>query len=116
MTHIITRDERLWAAFSHLSALAIFFIPFGNILGPLVIWLLKRDDSEFIGDQAKEALNFQISLTIYTLVATILIIFLIGIPLLLLIVIGGFFTTIIAAIRANDGIVYRYPLSMKIIP
>ena len=100
---------------AHLSAFAGHFIPFGHIFGPLVIWLVKRDSSEFVGDQAKEALNAQISVTIYAAVAAVLILVVIGLPLLFLLWLIDIILVIIAAVTANDGRRYRYPLILRLI-
>lgn len=100
----------------HLSAFAIFVFPFfGNVLGPLVFWLIKRDESTFVDDHGKESLNFQISITIYFLASIFLSLFLIGIPLLL--AIGVFFIVmvIIAGVKASNGEKYRYPLCIRLI-
>ena len=75
------KEERLWAMTAHLSAFVGYFFPFGNILGPLVVWIAKRDTSEFVEDQARESLNAQISVTIYLAVAAVLFLIIIGIPI-----------------------------------
>lgn len=111
----IPKTERTWAMAAHLSTLCgLIGIPFGNIIAPLVIWLIKKEEMPFVDDQAKEALNFQISVSIYAIVAspTILIF---GIGFLLLGAIGVFWLicVIIAAIKANDGEQYRYPLCIR---
>src|SRR5262245_54589856 len=68
-----SKDERTWAMASHLSTLAGYLVvPFGNIIAPLVIWLIKKDTMPFVDDQAKEALNFQITLSIVAVVGIIL--------------------------------------------
>lgn len=99
----------------HLSALAGFIIPLGNIIGPLVIWMLKKDDYPIVDDQGKESLNFQISMTIYIIVSIVLIIVLIGIALLILLGIFELIVIIIASIKANEGVKYRYPLTIRFI-
>ncbi len=111
----VRRDENMWAMLCHISAFTVFFIPFGNIISPLVIWLIKKDELPFVDDQGKEALNFQITLTIYVIAASILSIVLVGIPLLIGFLIFGFVVTIIAAIKANDGEQYRYPMTIRFI-
>jgi uncharacterized Tic20 family protein len=125
----VTKDERNWAMFAHLSALAaglisgILHVPFFAFLAPLIIWLIKKDESAFIADQAKEALNFTISLGILffgmfiiglVLVWTIVVPFImyfagiaLGIVALVLIV--------IAAIKASEGKWYRYPFTLRLI-
>jgi len=110
------REERMWAMFCHLSALALYIFPFfGNIIGPLIIWLIKKDQYPLVNDQGKESLNFQISLTIYAFVAFILAFVLIGLPVLLAIPIFQVVMIIIAAIQANEGKAYRYPLTIRFI-
>ena len=110
-----SKDERTWAMLSHFSALCMFIFPFGNILAPLIIWLIKKEEMSFVEDQAKEVLNFQISMTIYLLISVILCFILIGIPIVIGLVIFCFFITIIAAISANDGKAYRYPINLRLI-
>jgi uncharacterized Tic20 family protein len=109
------KDENMWAMFCHLAALIGFVIPFGNIAGPLVIWVLKKDEYPLVNENGKESLNFQISMTIYFIAAFILIILVVGIPLLIAL---GFFELIaivIAAIKANEGVTFRYPLTIRFI-
>ena len=110
-----TKDERTWAMLSHFSSLCMFIFPFGNILAPLIIWLIKKDEMPFVEDQAKEVLNFQISMTIYFIGSIILIIVLIGIPILIVLGIFNVIITIIAGIKANDGKSYRYPINLRLI-
>ena len=100
---------------AHLSALSGFVIPFGNIIGPLLIWLVKRDEMSFVADQGKEALNFNISMTIYLLVSGVLIFVLIGIPLIIVLAIAWLVLSILAAVKANEGVVYRYPLTLRLV-
>jgi uncharacterized Tic20 family protein len=110
-----TKDERTWAMLCHLSTLAGFVIPFGNIVGPLVMWTIKKDEFPLVEDQGKEALNFQISMTIYIIAAVILIFLLVGIPLLIGLGLFDLIVTVIAAINANDGVKYRYPLCIRFV-
>ena len=110
-----TKDERTWAMLCHFSAFVGFIFPFGNILAPLIIWLIKKEEMAFVGDQAKEVLNFQISMTIYFISSVILIFLLVGIPLVIGLGIFDFIITIIAAINANDGNLYRYPINLRLI-
>jgi len=99
----------------HLLAFAGLVIPLGSIVGPLVVWLLKREDHPFIDDQGRESLNFQISMLIYTIVAAILVFVLIGVLLLLALFVFWFVMVIIASINANSGVAYRYPLNLRLI-
>lgn len=109
------KEERNWGMGCHLAALAGFVIPFGNIIGPLIIWLIKRDESDFVNDQGKESLNFQITITILVIIAAILIIVLIGIALLILIGIFSLVMIVLAAVKASEGERYRYPFNIRII-
>lgn len=110
-----SKDERMWAMIAHISAVAGFVFPFGNIIAPLLIWILKKEDFPFVDDQGKEALNFQISITIYILISLVLVFVLIGIPILIIIGIFALIMTIIGAINAYDGKEYRYPLTIRVI-
>lgn len=110
------RNERTPALFIHLSAFAVFLsIPFGNIIGPLVLWLIFRDKSEFLDNTGKEAVNFQISMTIYFVISGILIFILVGILLLLVAIILWFVFVIIATVHANNGERYYYPFTIHFI-
>ncbi|QGG47232.1 DUF4870 domain-containing protein [Heliorestis convoluta] len=111
-----SKDERMWAMLCHISSFLGYLLPLvGQIVPPLIIWLLKRESMPFVDDQGKEALNFQISLLLYTFIAGILVVIAIGIPFLIIIPIAHFILTIIAAIRSNEGIRYRYPLTIRLI-
>ena len=109
------KDETMWAMLCHISTFCVFIIPFGNIVGPLVIWLIKRDEFPLVEDQGKEALNFQITMTIYYIASAILIFVVIGIPLLIGLAIFDFIVTILAAIKASEGEKYRYPMNIRFI-
>lgn len=108
-------EERQWAMFAHLAALAGFVIPFGNLIGPLIVWQIRKDSMPFVDDQGKEALNFQITVTLAALVCLVLFLVLIGMLLLPLLGLAALVFTVIAAIKANDGEAYRYPLTLRLI-
>jgi uncharacterized Tic20 family protein len=110
-----TKDERTWAMLCHISTLSGFIIPFGNIIAPLIIWMIKKDEFPLVADQGKEVVNFQISLTIYILISIVLIILLIGIALLIGLGLFDLIVTIIGAMKANEGEKYRYPLAIRFI-
>lgn len=111
----ISKDARMWAMFAHISAIAGFIFPFGNIIGPLLIWILKKEEFPFVDDQGKEALNFQISITAYVLISIILVFVIIGIPLIIVVGLFALIMSVIAAINAYDGNAYRYPLTFRVI-
>ena len=90
-------------------------MPFGNILGPLVVWLIKRHDSPYIDYYGKEALNFQISLILYLIVSAVLIIVLIGILLIIVVGVAGIVPKIIAAMRASEDEEFRYPMTIGLV-
>ncbi len=100
----------------HASALIGFFVPWaGHILGPLILWLAKRGDSPEIDAHGKESLNFQISMLIYSLIAGVLCLVLIGFVLLGILHILNLVLVIIASIQASEGKLYRYPISIRLI-
>ena len=112
-----TADEkaRQWAMFIHLSSLAGGVVPFGNIILPLVLWQTKRADSAFIDEAGKEAVNFNLSVTIYLFVAAITLFFLIGFVLVPAVGIAAVVLAIVAAIKASKGETYRYPYIIRFI-
>ncbi|MDX9974977.1 MAG: DUF4870 domain-containing protein [FCB group bacterium] len=110
------KDARMWAVVAHLSPLLGWVIPYaGNIILPLIVWLIKREESPFIDDQAKEAVNFQITVTIAMTISTILMFVCIGFLLMLVVGIGALVLMVLAAIQANNGVPYRYPFTLRLI-
>lgn len=115
-TDQLSEDETTWGMIAHLSALAgLTGIPFANVLGPLIVWLTKKDEMPFVDQEGKEALNFQISVTVYIFVALLLCFVLIGFLLLPIIGIGSLVLTIIAGIKAKDGKHYEYPFIFRLV-
>ena len=110
-----SKEERIWATIVHLSAFSIYLTGIGYLLGPLVVWLLKREGHPFLDDQGKEALNFQITTTIAALISIVLIFVAVGIALLIAVCLASLVFTIIAAIKANNGETYRYPFTLRLI-
>ena len=110
-----TEQERMWGMLCHLSAFAAFIIPFGSLIGPFIVWMIKKDEMPFVNDQGKESLNFQISILIYSIVAALLIFIVIGIFLLIAVAIADIVFVIIASIAANKGESYRYPMTLRLI-
>ncbi len=102
--------------FTHLAAFAGVVVPYvGNVVGPLVMWLIKKDQMPFVDDQGKEAVNFQISMVIYGVAALALCLVLIGFFLLPVVAIIDIVFVIIATIKASEGEAYRYPLTIRLI-
>ena len=120
-------DVKTWAMLCHLLALAGLVCPFGNIIGPLVVWLVKKDQMPIVNDQGKESLNFQITVAIAVLVGFVAVSILSAIP-----VIGWIFAiifwipvaaigiyalvmVIMASVKANEGGAYHYTISLRLI-
>ena len=121
-----TAEERQWAMFAHLSALLGGLVTgwiggWGWFLGPLIIWLMKKDTMPFVNDQAKEALNFNITVGIIFVILTILGVvtlgvgFLVAFPLMIIVGIAALVFIILAAIKSNEGIAYRYPFALRLV-
>jgi len=106
-------NERQWGMLAHLSALGTFVIPFGHIVGPLIVYLVKKDEYEFVNDQGKEVLNFQITWSLIFIVSAILILVGIGILLLIGFGIAWLVLVIVGTVAANNGQYYRYPFTIK---
>ena len=106
--------EKQWGMLTHLSALAVLLgIPFGNVIGPLIIYLLKKDEYEFVAEQGREVLNFQITWSIIFAVSSVLILVGIGVFLLIGFGIAWLILVIVGTVSANEGRSYSYPLSIK---
>lgn len=108
-------NEKQWVLLSHLSAFGGFIFPLGNILGPLLIWLLKKEKSSAVEAHAREALNFQISISIYILISSVLIIVGIGLVLVPILVVVQVVLIILAALAADRGEFYTYPITIRFI-
>ncbi|HTI09004.1 MAG TPA: DUF4870 domain-containing protein [Puia sp.] len=104
-------DERILAILSHILAI----VPGIGILGPLVIYLLKKDDSGFVAENAKESLNFQITIILACIISAILLLVLIGAFLLWILGILNVVLVIVAAIKASENKIYRYPFNIRLI-
>ena len=111
-----TENERTWGMLAHLSALAGLVVPLiGIALGPLVVWLAKREESTFVAAHAKEALNFNISVLLAAIVCMLLMLVFIGILLGTALFIAWLVMTLVAAIKASEGHAYRYPFSLRLV-
>jgi uncharacterized Tic20 family protein len=107
-------QARTWSMLAHLSAFLGYVIPVaGWIIGPLLVWQIKKHDMPAIIPHAKEVINFQISCLIYFAVAALFIVIFIGFPLMIAIGVFNLVCVIIAALKANDGILWKYPLSIR---
>lgn len=110
------KEEQNWAMICHLAALAGFVIPLGNVLGPLVVWLIKKDTMPLVDVHGKEALNFQITVTIAMVISILLMFVLIGILLVFVVGIGALVLTILAAVKVSNGqLDYKYPFAFRLV-
>ena len=108
-------EVRQGAMLCHLAAFLGFVFPFGSVVGPLILWQMKKEVDPFIDDQGKEALNFQITVAIAWIACIVLAFAVIGFFLMVALAIATVVLTIIGSIKANKGIVYRYPLTWRLI-
>src|SRR5690349_13875718 len=112
----VSSEIRNWSVLCHASALTgLFFHVVGFLLGPLIVWLIKRDASSEIDANGKESVNFQISMLIYHAIALVLCIVLIGIPILIALWIADIVLVIIASVKTSNGQFYRYPFTIRFI-
>ncbi len=111
---MLKNEEKNWGMACHLAAFAAFVFPTGgSILGPLIVWLMKKNESPFVDAQGKESLNFQLSIFIYLIISGLLCFVLIGFPLVFLVLLAGLILPIIGAVRASNGEYYRYPFTIR---
>jgi len=127
MNYQLSSEERNWAMAAHLCGLlwlaggtGLIFIPFGGLvlftmLGPLIIWRTKGQNMPFVAEQAKEALNFQITIFLLGLVIAPLMLILIGFVFLSILGLINLILVIIAAIQVSDGKPYRYPFCLRLV-
>ena len=110
------QDERTWGMLAHLAAFAGLVLPMaGNIVGPLIVWLVRREQSAFVAEQGKEAINFNITVTLGALVCSLLVYIFIGILLGVGLFVYWLAMTILAAIRAGEGVPFRYPFALRLL-
>ncbi len=115
MEESVGKEERNMGVLVHILAFSMFVIPPGFVLGPLILWLIKREESAFIDYHGKQSLNFQISCFIYLVVSALLMIAVIGFILVPAVLIFWFAFIIVAAVKTSDGEYYRYPLTIPFI-
>jgi uncharacterized Tic20 family protein len=111
---ITENEERQWAMFAHFGTFSSIIVPLGNFIAPIIVWQLKKHDSDFVVEQAKEALNFQITLVIYTLLCLPLCFLVIGFFFIFALVIFGLIMVIVAGVKANEGMDFRYPMCLRL--
>lgn len=111
----LSESERNWSMLCHLSGFAGFFFPFGGIIGPLICWLSRKDESRWVDVNGKASMNFQLSLLLYMVLAIPLCFILIGIPIVVFLGFLKVICIVIASVRASKGELFRYPISIPFI-
>lgn len=112
----MTQDEKNYVMWMHISGLSSYIgVPFGHFLVPLVLWLLKRKESSVVDQQGKEILNFQLTITFYLIFSYILVFILIGFLFIGVVILLHIIAAIVAAVRAHEGVMFRYPVTFRVI-
>ncbi len=112
----VNKDARMWAMICHLAGLAGIIVPMiGNIVAPLIVWQIKKEEDPFIDEQGKEAVNFQISMSLYMVICIPLCFICVGAFLVPAVALFYLIFLLIAAVNANNGHHYRYPLIIRFI-
>jgi uncharacterized protein len=112
---VVEESARTTAAAAHLSTFAGLIVPFGSVIGPLAVWLTRRDGDPFIDQAGREALNFGITIALYGAVLLVAALMLVGIPLLMVGVVAWVVLASLTAVKASEGQAYRYPLTLRLV-
>lgn len=112
-TPIKPDSAHLWNVLCHASALVGLIIPFGFLLGPFIVWLIKKDEFPSVDSNGKEALNFQLSCLLYGIISGVLVIIAIGFFLLIIIAAADLILVIVASVKISNGENFRYPLTIR---
>jgi uncharacterized Tic20 family protein len=112
-----TQDEKSWGMYVHLAALAGLVVPGGNLIGPLIVWMMKKDEMPFVDRHGKEEVNFQINILIVALLTLPIVLITFGIAIFLPMAVGilGAVMPIVAGMKANNGEEYQYPYIVRLI-
>lgn len=114
---VLADDDKTWSMLAHLSLLGHLIVPPFAIIAPIIIYMTKKDQSGYVADHAAEAINFQITLMIYTLIAGPLALLTCGLGAVLAIVVVplGIVGMVLAAVASNRGEFFRYPMTFRFI-
>jgi hypothetical protein len=112
---VLSETERNWSMLCHLSAFAGFFFPFGGIIGPMICWLSRRDESIWVNLNGKASMNFQLSMLLYMILAIPLCFIILGFPIIFALIVLKVVCVIIASVKAPKGELFRYPLVIPFI-
>jgi len=111
----VSDESRIWAILAHIGTLGTYIVPFANIIVPLVIYLVKKDEDSFVAHHARESLNFQISVIIYIIFCVPLVFIFIGALLIAIIAGMSVILVIVATVKTSNKVLYRYPFTMRFI-
>lgn len=109
----ISSDVNMWSMFIHLSQFLCYVVPPAGLIAPIILWQIKKSDSQIIDKHGRIVVNWILSEIIYWIVSVLLCIIIIGVPLVIALVVVGIVFPVIGAIKANNGEVWSYPLSIK---
>ncbi|MAD02557.1 DUF4870 domain-containing protein [Pseudoalteromonas shioyasakiensis] len=112
---VADKEQRMWAMFCHLSALAGLLFPFGSVIGPLIVWLVKKEEMPLVAEHGRKSLNFQLTMMIAYIVCFMLMFVVIGVILLPLVALFSLIMVVVSAIKANDGKEVKYPMAIEFI-
>ncbi|NIZ06933.1 DUF4870 domain-containing protein [Pseudoalteromonas sp. HF66] len=112
---VADKEQRMWAMFCHLSALAGLLFPFGSVIGPLIVWLVKKEEMPLVAEHGRKSLNFQLTMMIAYIVCFMLMFVVVGVILLPLVALFSLIMVVVSAIKANDGKEVKYPMAIEFI-
>ncbi|GGF06518.1 MULTISPECIES: DUF4870 domain-containing protein [Pseudoalteromonas] len=112
---VADKEQRTWAMFCHLSALAGLLFPFGSVIGPLIVWLVKKEEMPLVAEHGRKSLNFQLTMMIAYIVCFMLMFVVVGVILLPLVALFSLIMVVVSAIKANDGKEVNYPMAIEFI-
>ena len=112
---VADKDQRTWAMFCHLSALAGLLFPFGSVIGPLIVWLVKKEEMPLVAEHGRKSLNFQLTMMIAYIVCFMLMFVVVGVILMPLVALFSLIMVVVSAIKANDGKEVKYPMAIEFI-
>lgn len=112
---VADKEQHTWAMFCHLSALAGLLFPFGSVIGPLIVWLVKKEEMPLVAEHGRKSLNFQLTMMIAYIVCFMLMFVVVGVILLPLVALFSLIMVVVSAIKANDGKEVKYPMAIEFI-
>ena len=111
----VSEEERTWGVLAHAGGFAGLAVPFGNVVAPLVVWLAKRDESRFVDENGVRALNFQLTWSIILFATVLSVLIAVGVVLFPLAMLAWLILTVLGTVKASEGEVYDYPLTIHFV-